>query len=150
MAGVASLLVLANVRAVTGQYGQILQYGGTPSWSEAIYELYDALQTRNPAKIVVLDWGLAMQLRWLSRDRLPLKEAPQPAGEERYFVETIEQALAEPGTVFVGYEASVVTVDPRTRELLEHAAEGAGRRLRLVAQVRDRQGRPRYDVLAAD
>jgi hypothetical protein len=150
MAGVASLLVLTNVRAVTEQYGQILQYGGTPSWSEAIYELHDAVEAQNPKKVVVLDWGLAMQLRLLSRDTLPLKEAAQPASEEKYFVETIEQAMAAPGTIFIGYEASVPTVHPRTRELLERVAEEGGRELRRVAQVPDRQMRPRYEILTAE
>ncbi|MEX2301762.1 MAG: glycosyltransferase family 39 protein [Bryobacterales bacterium] len=150
MAGVASLLVLTNVRAVTEQYGQILQYGGTPSWSEAIYELHDAVEAQDPKKVVVLDWGLAMQLRLLSRDTLPLKEAPQPASEERYFVETIEQAMAAPGTIFIGYEPSVPTVNPRTRELLERVAGEGGRELRRVAQVSDRQMRPRYEILTAE
>jgi hypothetical protein len=148
--GVAGLLLLTNLRTVVEQYGQILQFGGTPSWSEAIYALHDTLEAQKPEKVVVLDWGIAMQLRWLSRDRLPLKEAPQPAREEKYFVETIAQALAEPGTVFVGYEPSVATVNPRTRELLEQAAGDRGRRLRRVAQVRDRQARPRFEILAAE
>jgi hypothetical protein len=65
-------------------------------------------------------------------------------------VETIAQALAEPGTVFVGYEPSVATVNPRTRELLEQTAGDRGRRLRRVAQVRDRQARPRFEILAAE
>jgi predicted transcriptional regulator len=91
-----------------------------------------------------------MQLRLLSRDTLPLKEAPQPASEEKYFVETIEQAMAAPGTIFIGYEASVPTVHPRTRELLERVAGEGGRELRRVAQVTDRQMRPRFEILTAE
>jgi hypothetical protein len=146
----AGTLVLTNLRAVTQQYGQILQFGGTPSWSEAIYELHDTIAARNPNRVFVLDWGIAMQLRLLSRDGLPLKEAPQPVGEGKYFSETVAQGLAEPGTIFVGYEPSVATVNPLTRPLLERAAEAGGWRLRRLADVRDRQGRPRFEIFGAD
>jgi 4-amino-4-deoxy-L-arabinose transferase-like glycosyltransferase len=148
--GVAGVLVLMNLRAVTHQYGQILQFGGTPPWSEAIYELHEALEARDADRVIVLDWGIAMQLRLLSRDRLALKEAPQPTGEERYFIETIEQGLGEPGVVFVGYEPSVSTVNPLTRQLLERTATARGRRLQRLAEVRDRQQRPRFEIYAAE
>jgi hypothetical protein len=148
--GVAGLLVLTNLRAVGQQYAHILQFGGTPPWSEAIYQLHDSVKAENPDRIVVLDWGIAMQLRLLSSDRLPLKEAPQPAEEERYFVETIRQAVAEPGTVFVGYDPSVAIANPRTRQLLDQAVGDAGRRLRRGQLVRDRQGRPLFEILEAE
>ncbi len=48
VAGVAFLLVLANLRAVAQQYSQILQFGGTPPWSEAIYTLRDRLRALEP------------------------------------------------------------------------------------------------------
>lgn len=147
---VACLLVLTNLRAVAQQYAQILQFGGTPPWSEAIYELHGALEAENPDRILVLDWGIAMQLRLLSRDRLPLREAPQPTGEERYFAESIRQALAESGTVFVGYDPSVPIVNPRTRELLDQEVRDAGRRTRQGQLVRDRQGRPLFEILEAE
>jgi hypothetical protein len=147
---VACLLVLTNLRAVAQQYAQILQFGGTPPWSEAIYELHDALDTENPDRILVLDWGIAMQLRLLSRDRLPWKEVPQPTGEERYFAESIRQALVESGTVFVGYDPSIPIVNPRTRELLDQEVSAAGRRARQRQLVRDRQNRPLYEILKTE
>jgi 4-amino-4-deoxy-L-arabinose transferase-like glycosyltransferase len=148
--GIACVLVLTNLRTVAQQYGQILQFGGTVPWSEAIYGLHEALETENPSRIVVLDWGIAMQLRLLSRDRLPLREAPQPAAEERYFADAARQSLAESGTVFVGYDSSVASVNPRTRELLDQAARDAGRRLRRRQLIRDGQGRPLFDVREAE
>ncbi len=148
--GFACVLVLTNLRTVMQQYGQILQFGGTPSWTEAIYELYDTLEQRAPSRVIVLDWGIAMQLRLLSRDGLTIKEAPQPVDEGKYFVETVEQGLREPETVFVGYEPLVATVNPGTRELLDQAARKEGRRLRRVAQIRDRQARLRFEILDAE
>jgi 4-amino-4-deoxy-L-arabinose transferase-like glycosyltransferase len=144
---VTCVLVFTNVRAVAQQYGQILQFGGTPPWSEAIYDLHTVVETENPNRILVLDWGIAMQLRLLSRDRLPLKEAPQPLTGERYFVEAVRQSLAEPGTVLVGYDPSVASVNPRTRELLDQAVRDAGRGLRRRQLIWDRQGRPLFEVL---
>jgi hypothetical protein len=112
--------------------------------------LHDALETQSPNRILVLDWGIAMQLRLLSRDRLPLKEAPQPTGEERYFVASIRQALAEPRTVFAGYDPAVALVNPRTRQLLDQAVGDAGRRMRRGQLVRDRQGRPLFEILETE
>jgi 4-amino-4-deoxy-L-arabinose transferase-like glycosyltransferase len=148
--GAAGVLVLTNLRAVAQQYGQILQFGGTPAWSEGIYALHDSLEAGAHRQIIVLDWGLAMPLRLLSKDRLPLKEAPQPGAEERYFMDTIQQSLAEPGAVFAGYDPSVASVNPRTRELLEQAVREAGRRLRRIQTVRDLQGRSRFEILGTE
>lgn len=148
--GVASVLVLTNLRTVAQQYGQILQFGGTPPWSEAIYGVHDALETENRDRILVLDWGIAMQLRLLSGDRLPLQEAPQPAAEQRYFVETIRQGLAERDTVFVGYDSSVSSFNPRTRELLDQAVRDAGRGLRRSQLVRDGQDRPVFEIFETE
>jgi hypothetical protein len=150
LAGAACLLAFTNLRAVGQQYGQILRFGGTPPWSEAIYELRDVLEASRPGSIVLLDWGIASQLRLLSSDRLPLKEAPQPAGEPRYFVEAIQQALEEPGAVYVGYESSVSGANPLSRSLLKETAEAAGRRLRRARLVRDAQTRPIFEILAAE
>ena len=148
--GVACVLVLTNLRAVAQQYGQILQFGGTPPWSEAIYGLHDALETENPDRILVLDWGIATQLRLLSRDGLPLREAPQPAAEERYFVETIRQGLAERSALFVGYDSAVASANPRTRELLDQSVRDAGGRLRRKQLIRDGQDRPIFEILEAE
>jgi 4-amino-4-deoxy-L-arabinose transferase-like glycosyltransferase len=145
--GVACVLCFMNLRVVARQYGQILQFGGTPPWSEAIYALHDALETRNPARIVVLDWGIAMQLRLLSRDRLPLSEAPQPGAEEQYFLEAVRHGLAEARTVFVGRDPSAAGFNPRTRELLGQAAFAAGLRLRRGQLVRDLQDRPLFEII---
>ena len=147
---VSGVLVLTNLSTVVQQYGQILQFGGTPSWTEAVYELHETLEERESSRVIVLDWGIAMQLQLLSRDRLPLQEAPQPAGGDKYFIETIGQGLREPGTVFVGYAPSAASVNPRTRELLDQAARDAGRRLHRVKQIRDRQTRPRFEILEAE
>jgi hypothetical protein len=147
---VACVLALTNLRAVAQQYGQVLQFGGTPPWSEAIYGLHEALETEKPNRILVLDWGITTQLRLLSRDRLSLKELPQPAAGERYSVAMIEQSLAEPGTAFVGYASAVAGVDPRMRELLDQAARDAGRLVRRRQLVRDRQGRALFEILEAE
>ncbi len=81
---------------------------------------------------------------------MPLREAPQPGGEDRYFVRTIARALAEEGTIFVGYDPAVATVNPRTRELLDAAVRDAGKRLRPPQIIADRQGRATYEILQAD
>lgn len=148
--GVGCVLVLTNLRTVAQQYGQILQFGGTPPWSEAIYGLHDAVEADKPDRILVLDWGIAMQLRLLSRDVLPLMEAPQPAAEERYFAETIRQGLAERGAAFVGYDSSAPSVNPRTRELLDQAVRDAGRGLRRSQLVRDGQDRPLFEIFEVE
>lgn len=149
IAAIVCLLLITNVRATIEQYGQILRFGGTPPWSEAIYPLYDVLKSKNPGGIVVLDWGIAMQLRLLSRDSLSIKEAPQQA-EEKYRIEAIRRALEQPRPLFVGYDASVPLANLRTRALLEETAAASGRRLQRAARIEDLQGRPTYEIFAAE
>jgi hypothetical protein len=140
------LLASTNLRTTLAQYGQIVRNGGTPIWSEAIYSLHDSLQTLNAKKIVVLDWGIGQQLRYLSKDHLPIQEAPQPSGADRFFAETIEKALNIGQAFFVGYEVEGAPVNPLTRQLFDQVLEHGGRTRERVITIADRQGRVIYGV----
>ncbi|HYM11263.1 MAG TPA: glycosyltransferase family 39 protein [Bryobacterales bacterium] len=141
-------LAAANLRVVAYYYFRILGYGGGTGWSEAIYSLDRALENRQPEKIVLLDWGMSNQLRLLSGDRLPIYEAPEPQGSG-YDTHVLEGFLAKPRAVFVRYAAGEPPAFPQIAAAFLEAAAHRGYRMEIMETIRDRRGRPIYDLLAA-
>ncbi len=147
-AGLAAMLILlagANLRVVADHYRRILKYGGANGWSEAIYSLHRTLERSRAERIFLLDWGIMNQLRWLSRDRLPLAEAPQPQGpgdDAPYLSEWLDR----PGALWVKLAAGEAPAFPQIAAAWRSAVAARERRAELVETVRDLRGRPVYEV----
>lgn len=141
------LLIGANLRAVTLHYFRIIGYGGGAMWSEAIYSLENALQERRPEAILLLDWGMITQLRFLSGDRLPVVEAIQPQGPT-YDAGYLERYIHNPRMLFVKYATGGPAAFPQIAEAFSKLAALRGYRTEIVDTIRDRQGRPVYEILS--
>jgi hypothetical protein len=136
----------ANLRAVAHHYYRILAFGGGSGWSEAIYPLHQTLERARAKKIFVLDWGIVNQLRWLSRDRLPLVEGLQPQGPEDeapYLWDWLEQ----PDVLWVKPAAEETPAFPQIVAAWRNALAARGLRPEVVETVRDLRGRPVYEVM---
>jgi hypothetical protein len=136
------------LRTTLQQYGQILRYGGTPAWSEAIFPLAEYLQSAGPAEVLILDWGLGQQLRVLSRDRLPIREAPQPPGDNPYYRQAIEEALTKPAALFVGYASPDAPIHALARQVFHETVRANGKKAVVARTIEDLHGRAVYSVWA--
>ncbi len=141
------VLLAGNLRSVAHYYFRILGYGGGVGWSEAIYPLEQALQKRPAEKILLLDWGMITQLRVLSRDRLPLLEAAQPMGPS-YDATYLEGDIRNPRALYVKYAAGEPGAFPQIAEAFFRRAGELGYQGRIVETIKDRSGRPIYEILS--
>ena len=144
---IVAALIVMNLRAVAHQYFCILGYGGSPGWSEAIYSLQRSLEGRHTDKTVLLDWGMATQLRALSGDRLPVQEASQPQGPA-YDAEYLARDFSKPRVLYVRYAAGVPPVFPQIGNAFLELAAAHGYHARIVEIIKDRRGRPIYELLS--
>lgn len=140
------LLVAANLRVVAHYYFRILGYGGGAGWSEAIYSLERSLEKRRPQKVVLLDWGMMNQLRLLSGDRLPLREAAQPQSAS-YDARYLQDEIQNPGTIYVKYAPGEPPAFPQIAAAFQKLAAARGYRFEVSETIRDRRGRAVYEIL---
>jgi 4-amino-4-deoxy-L-arabinose transferase-like glycosyltransferase len=142
------VLVGANLRGVAHHYFRILAYGGGPGWTEAIYALEDSLEAGRPEKVVLLDWGLAMQLRVLTADRLPVVEAALPQGP-KYDSQYLEAYLTNPKVLFVRHAPGEPVAFPQIAAAFDEFTVARGYRVDVQETVKDLRGRPIFEILAA-
>ncbi len=144
----ALVLVGANLRGVAHYYFRILAYGGGPAWTEAIYTLDRAIEAGKPEQVVLLDWGQAMQLRVLTADRLPVVEATLPQGPQ-YDSRYLEAYLANPRVLFVRHAPGEPVAFPQIAAAFDQFTVSRGYRVDVRETVKDLQGRPIFEILAA-
>ncbi|MBI3696309.1 MAG: glycosyltransferase family 39 protein [Acidobacteria bacterium] len=144
---VVMALLAMNLRAVAHHYFRILGYGGSSGWSEATYSLQHSLEQRRPDKAVLLDWGMATQLRALTGDRLPLEEASQPQGPS-YNAGYLARDFSNPRVLYVQYTAGAPPAFPQIAEAFLKLAAARGYGAGIVETVKDRRGRAIYELLS--
>ena len=145
-----AVLTLVNLNSLLRQYDVMLRYGGSTDWSEAIYELHDYLESEQPRHVVAVQWGVFSQLRLLSKDRLPLAEAPQPHRSPEDPLEKLEQWIPRPESLFVLFAADQPNPFPQMREIFYQTARRLGYEPRLKRGIADRQGRIIHEVFEVD
>ena len=139
-------LAVANCRNTVQQHVQLQRFGGTRYWSEAVYALHESLCSITAQQVVVLPWGIANQLRFLSKNRLPLTEVPQPNPGTAYTLRVIGEWVPKPGTVFVSYASAEMAPHPEVRDMFFETAAEQGRSPKLKTTVADLQGRTVYEL----
>ena len=93
------VLTVANLNTLPRQYDVLLRFGADASWSEAFYSLDEYLESEHPRHVVALQLGVFTQLQFLSEDRLPVRETPQPHRDPRDPIETLEEWIPRPGSL---------------------------------------------------
>lgn len=115
------IAVCINLIVVTNYHRLMRETGGTGLWSDAIYQLAEALKTEYGNRpIQVMDWGINNQLFFLSAGELDLREFFwfQPTS---HATDQLLRLIADPKNVFV-LHAPLVTAFPNARAALYDAA----------------------------
>lgn len=140
-------LMGANLRSVAHHYFRLLGYGGGAGWSEAIYSLHRSLEDSRAQKILLLDWGMGTQLRLLSGGILPVVEADQPQGPV-YDARHLEVFIRNPQAIYVEHHPGEPAAFPQIAEAFRKRVEEIGYRRELLEIIRDRRGRPIFEIFA--
>ncbi len=143
---IAGLLVAGNVASTAHQYGQILRYGSDTVWSDAIYPLSEYLNAQSAAQVVVIDWGIGSQLRFLSNNKMQQTGVPNVTGDAAEATAVLEDWIDKPNILYVAYASDEICPFPRAHELFREMVASRGYELRLERGFADRNGRPIFHV----
>lgn len=139
LAAIAALLCLSNVAVVNQYYADVIVNGPTLRWSDALAPLHRGLAELRGSRIYFIDWGMMETMTLLSEGKLPAYY-PDAAREDELL-----HALRDPQAIFVGHMRGEAIV-PQQRAALEALAEREQYTEEPVTVVRDRNGRPAFDV----
>jgi len=148
---IAALAVTAvglSCLAVTNQYlANLVCFGSTATWSDASYPLARYLERAACADVYALDWGIMGPLRITGAGRLPVRGTLDlsPGWEERQAA-GFRRLLSSPQNWLVAYVAGS-EVNRGRREALAEFAARHGYREQVRRVIRDRLGRPVFEVL---
>lgn len=139
----------SNLLVLNQHHSQLVRYGAPSVWSDAVFGLSKRLQQIEAEHIFMMDWGLIDNVRMLTRGRLPIhhgldavdKEPPTPANRELF-----GRMIGMPNSVFVSLVEKLEQVPGVHRHIMTMAA-GAGHRVELVELIKDRNGRPVFQIL---
>jgi 4-amino-4-deoxy-L-arabinose transferase-like glycosyltransferase len=141
---------LASSLGVVGTYYRVLnQTGGIGMWSDSIYQLADYLKDDRRV-ISCMDWGIHINLLYLSQGHLHSRETFTPFVSSRGDRTDMERLLAEPGQVFVFHTPkfsgiyTVAQVDPR--ETFFQTAKAIGATVTLEKTIYQRDGDPLFEL----
>ena len=135
----ALLIVVDGVRLALGFHVRLARQGERAVWSSAIYDLHESLLKMRPVQTVALDWGIAAQIRFLSRARTPIQEC--------WSMETASQLpslLENPEVLYLGFAENPGV--PGVTPLFQKLVRSRGYDWERVATIADRAGRPVYYV----
>lgn len=146
----ASMLVVVvatNVFLINQYYCDLVINGTTAIWTDAVYPLFNYLDSARASRIVTTDWGYATTLCLLSDGDLPLDDISYkllgPSAAEAARIRTL---VENPKNVFVDHMAPDDQF-PTARERLASIAAQAGRTRDVIAVIRDRNQRPRFEIV---
>jgi hypothetical protein len=136
----------ANLLLINQYYSDLATNGTSAIWTDAIYPLHDYLESASASRIVTTDWGYATTLCLLSDGEMPLDDISYTLlGPSDGEVAWIRSLIDDPRNLFVDHTAA----DEQFRaahQRLESIAGMSGRTRVLVAVIRDRNQRPRFEI----
>ena len=139
---VVTFLCATNL-LVTNQYlSQLIRYGQSVTWTDAIYGLSDSLRAYD-SHIYATDWGMSDQLIMLHQGRLAVRMVARADGG--FEDGQIDTMLADRRAVFVTHVGDK-RFFPKADEHLASAAAIRGYERRVLATVSDTMGRPVFEV----
>jgi 4-amino-4-deoxy-L-arabinose transferase-like glycosyltransferase len=145
MAGL-TLALACNLLIVNHLYSDLVTRGTTVIWTDAVYPLLDHLDALEDDEVVAVDWGYAATLCLFSDGLMPLHDISfallQPTDAEAAGIRSL---LSEPKSLFVDH-AEGGEQFPGVREHLSRIATEAGYVKRVVAVIKDRNMRPRFEI----
>jgi hypothetical protein len=139
-AAVATLVLCAASLAVTNHYySDLIRYGPTMRWTDAMDKLKQQLTDLRPEKIVVADWGIIETMNLLSEGKLPIYPADVSSDA------AIANMLRDTSNLYVAHPAGRA-FHPEERAAIERVAKAEGYRRDYVGEIRDSKGRPAFEL----
>jgi hypothetical protein len=134
--------------AVTNEHlADLVRFGSTATWSDASYPLAGFLEKAAPADVYALEWGIMGPLRITGGGRLPVRGTLDlsPGWEQREAA-GFRLLISSPQNYLVAYVPGS-EVNPGGRQALAEFAARNGYREQVRRVIRDRLGRPVFEVL---
>jgi len=126
LAGLALVVVLlaASQFAVTSEYYvQMVRNGATGSWTDAIFPLAESVKAPPAKQVFCVDWGILEGLRFLSKGRLPLRQAYGAIAKAE-----AAAMVSDPANIFIGHTKNAFTAESGySRQVLTVISDGYGR-----------------------
>lgn len=99
LASVVAIACVSNLSVLSTYYADLLRYGGTSSWTDAMYPALGAIRNMDKRAVCTIDWGFFDTLRMFEQGRTELCRAVDPANDEGRRVAL--RQVSQPGTVFL-------------------------------------------------
>ena len=153
-AGLPALAVAGAAMAIAGvlvtaEYQYVsFRYGGSPVWTDAIFNLRDYMKSVHTGNIYCVDWGILDSLRLLSNGTLPLLVGDDPISKPELSPQDrppVERMVGDPGAVFIAHTKDFENFHEVNNKLVKFA-EGMGYQREMMAVIPDTYGRPAYQV----
>jgi 4-amino-4-deoxy-L-arabinose transferase-like glycosyltransferase len=147
---VSILALLTSTATVFTYYRALEKSGGTGMWSDAIYEL-SAYLDGDDRTVVLMDWGLSLNLIFLSKGELRTEEVWRDFLYSNVRSPEMEKLIQEPGRVFVFHTSryagiNEITTHDGPRSTFFQTVESLEKIAVLEKQFYQRDGDPIYDL----
>jgi hypothetical protein len=145
LAAAVLFLAVENLLLTNEYFYQLVAYGPTKSWSDAIFQLSDEAGHIQADHLVVDDWGILNQLIVLHRNRLPLQFA-----DTLFLAPGIDAPIRQweqswLDDVWIGHTDPYQQV-PGTNQRIVQLGRTAGFEKRMIETVPDRNGQPVFEI----
>jgi hypothetical protein len=120
VAVVVGAACLSNVAVTSSYFTNLIERGGTSTWTEAYFPASEYLKTAGARQVCIYDWGFWDNLRLLHGGRLPLAVLPMEKTPEA--APTRLSFVSDPGSVFIAYTEGQEVTPGLTAELIAFAA----------------------------
>jgi hypothetical protein len=98
MAAIFAAVCIMNVAVIGTYYTHLIRFGGTDSWTEAMYPALAHIRTSDHQAVGVVDWGFFDTVRLSEQGRSAVYPVTDPSGSEAKY--TVND-LATPGAIFI-------------------------------------------------
>lgn len=143
------LMVGSNLLLINQYYADLTTHGTTALWTDAVYPLFNYLDSLGTPRVVVTDWGYETTLCLLSDGEMRLDDIsyrlldPSPAETAR-----ILSLIRDPKNIFVQRTAGSGSEEfGKAREHFASLEAQANRTREILSIVSDRNLRPRFEVV---
>jgi hypothetical protein len=111
---------LSNVAVTSSYLTNLIERGGTSTWTEAFFPASEYLRTSGASQVCISDWGFWDNLRLLHKGELPLSVVPTDDNPEAARVRLA--LMADPAATFISYTEGQEVTPGLTRQLMAFAA----------------------------
>jgi hypothetical protein len=134
----ATLAVFWNLAVTASWYTDLNRFGAQPAWTDAIYQVADALENARPVRVCALEWGFFDNIRALTENRVEMCIADDPVDAESTKFTLLQ--MAQPGIVYLTHTPGNEIEKERSQRIQNFALQ-QGFRMVDVRRFADSNGR---------